>query len=103
MDVTTVFFYIFSFRCLLTKCIIYTYISRFGSGQLSAARAAARKFIDQESAKIAEPFSRQPKVQDIETNEIPQQRFFAISPSTPYIPTFTGSLGPRSPFWLRRF
>ena len=103
MDVTTVFFIFLSFRYLLTKCIIYTYISRFGSGQLSAARAAARKFIDQESAKIAEPFSRQPKVQDIETNEIPQQRFFAISPSTPYIPTFTGSLGPRSPFWLRRF
>merc|ERR1712001_757558 len=50
---------------------------RFGSGQLSAARAAAKKFIGQESAKIAEPFSRQAKVQDIETNEIPQQRFFA--------------------------
>merc|ERR1711944_207389 len=34
---------------------------RFGDGQINAARAAAKKFINQESAKIAEPFSRQPK------------------------------------------
>merc|ERR1712241_867676 len=66
---------------------------RFGSGQLDAARSAAQKFIDQESSKIAEPFSRQAKVQQIDT----------ILPNA-NIPSFTGSLyRPRSPFWLRRF
>lgn len=75
---------------------------RFGSGQLGAARAAAKKFIDQEADSISAPFSRQAKVQDIETNEIPQQRVL-IPSNTPFIPSFTGSLGQRSPFWLRRF
>ena len=75
---------------------------RFGSGQINAARAAAKKFIDQESAKIAEPFSRQPKFQDIETNEIPQQ-VVVIPQNTRYIPSFTGTYAQRSPVWLRRF
>ena len=75
---------------------------RFGDGQINAARAAAKKFINQESAKIAEPFSRQPKFQEIETNEIPQTIVPTVLPNT-YIPTFTGTYGPRSPFWLRRF
>ena len=75
---------------------------RFGDGQINAARAAAKKCINQESAKIAEPFSRQPKFQEIETNEIPQTIVPTVLPNT-YIPTFTGTFGPRSPFWLRRF
>merc|ERR1712165_3350 len=76
---------------------------RFGSGQLDAARSAAQKFIDQESSKIAEPFSRQAKVQEIETNEIPQQQVVTLLPNA-HIPSFTGTLyRPRSPFWLRRF
>merc|ERR1719266_1850490 len=57
---------------------------RFGSGQLSAARAAARKFIDLESAKIAEPFSRQPKVQDIETKNSSAAIFCHLTKHTLY-------------------
>merc|ERR1711894_372220 len=75
---------------------------RFGSGQIEAARSAAQKFIDQESTKIAEPLSRQAKVQEIETNEIPQQKFVTLLPNA-YIPSFTGTYGTRSPYWLRRF
>merc|ERR1711890_214845 len=70
---------------------------RFGTGQIDAARAAAKKFIDQEAANIAEPFSRQPKFQDIETNEIPQQVVVNFQPNTRYIPSFTGTYAPRSP------
>ena len=91
---------------LVIGCIRYNFICficRFGSGQLDAARAAAKKFINQESAKIAEPFSRQPKVQEIETNEIPQQPILPTILPNAYIPSFTGTYGPRSPFWLRRF
>jgi len=75
---------------------------RFGSGHLDSDHSAARKFIDQESAKIAESLSRQPKVQKIETNEILQQNIVPVLPNA-YIPSFSGTYGPRSPFWLRRF
>ena len=77
------------------------FFCRFGSGQLDAARSAARKFIDQESAKIAEPFSRQPKVQEIETNEIFQQNIVPVLPNA-YIPSFSGTYGPRSPFLVTK-
>ena len=95
IEITFIAYYWFSYFEIHIFC-------RFGSGQLDAARSAARKFIDQESAKIAEPFSRQPKVQEIETNEIPQQNIVPVLPNA-YIPSFTGTYGPRSPFWLRRF
>ena len=74
---------------------------RFGSGHLASAPSTARKFIDQESAQIAEPFLRQPQVQEIETNEILQQNIVPVLPNA-YIPSFSGTYGPRSPFWLRR-
>ena len=82
--------------------VFLSFLFRFGSGQIEAARSAAQKFIDQESAKISEPFSRQAKVQEIETNEIPQQKFVTLLPNA-YIPSFTGTYGTRSPYWLRRF
>ena len=73
---------------------------RFESGHLDSDRSAARKLIDQESAKIAEPFSRQPKVQEIETNEIFQQNIVPVLPNA-YFPSFTSTYGPRSPFYKK--
>ena len=77
-----------------TKCIHHFF--RFGAGFFAAARAA----VDASSSQV-DPFTRQPKFNDIDTNEIPEE-IVAISPSR-YIPTFRGTYAARSPYWSARF
>ena len=71
---------------------------RFGAGTFDIVRAAGRAF---KSGAPSGVVSRQPKVQELETNEIPQQKFILV-PSNAYIPTFRGTYAARSPYWLTR-